>query len=179
MQESNITELLSDIPDWLLKQNLVGMGERQPKRPIPVVIRPWQQFPRHRCLPSTAWKRPDGNLNYADYRYWTGRRESVFQMRNCRFCNKVCFNDIEKKEHKEAGRDADGVTCGKKTDIICGYLAKDPMCVICDRQTSDRSWGIPICDGVCVEEWMFVTNRVFNAWEAAKKLAEKNGWQVK
>lgn len=86
-----------------------------------------------------------GPLHLNEYRFW----RSAGQDGMCRNCLAIVKGATERKEHQRK------FSC--TTTLLEAYelLLRDKKCVICDSDSSQTKWGIPLCKPMCVARWQF------------------------
>lgn len=131
--------------------------------------RSWDSMlPRHYHRNNNSAQAP-GNIPEDEYKYYAGDRDPSFGRAYCRWCLRWVDTDYLKTHRAQTN-------CAHMVDIVSALLHKDDLCVVCQKFTKSRRWGVPLCaaDAACVPRFKFEYN--FPAWMdsrwAAKKLPE-------
>jgi hypothetical protein len=94
----------------------------------------------------------DDKLKFAnwEYRFWAVELMNwTPQCAECRNCRKVFGNMTTRRKHP-AEHD-----CFRTLIGAYELLLRDKKCVICDKYTSAKAWGVPLCSTtVCMNTWM-------------------------
>ena len=171
---------------WRYYQSFGAFGQRFRKRPrvavLPVVPEPryptersssgpydWHPGPKGsnpRLVKRPDWNTPGGNLENQDYRFWIGAHDPKVKFSQCKACCLDSWSAEQRLEHKAIG-------CTKILVAAYKLLLRAMLCVICDAETSNTRWGVPICSPGCEERWKFAaTTGTCDALDKAVSLAE-------
>jgi hypothetical protein len=142
-----------EVPNWAVAlvagAGGVRLAKREKYRYIPKHVPIWQKhdglFRRNDVKRETL----EGNLDYNDFRYFSGSLNPGTNYARCRCCSETLFTHDTKeltKHLKEKG-------CAKRLVKAYTLLRKEKLCVVCDTITSKEIWGIPL-HLVCRETWM-------------------------
>lgn len=133
-------------PLWVLRQTILPYGSRLPKK------RPLWEPPKTSYIPAWGPQKGlislPGNLANDEYRYWIGIRSEKADWSTCRFCGASAQSKEARKEHKGSG-------CCKKLEQCYSFLLRDHLCVMCDKRTDSKKWGVPLCSEECETKWKF------------------------
>jgi hypothetical protein len=80
----------------------------------------------------------EGNLLFADYRFWVGQPAQASKYAICRCCGQMALGPYARKKHMEAS---------KCTDILVRaykILIQESLCVVCDVHSTYCLWGVPL-----------------------------------
>lgn len=102
----------------------------------------------------------EGNLLFGDYRYWYGMNNPCSQWSKCRACNFSAIGVEARKRHFA------NTSCGRITTDAIKELDEN-FCVVCEKRTYTKFWGIPLCAQGCKSAWMFNDYRNFDLWKSA------------
>lgn len=85
-----------------------------------------------------------------EYRFWAVELIAYQPISaECRNCNKLFFTSEARRKHPS---DHD---CFRTLIGAYELLLRDKRCVICDKVTSSKAWGVPLCLGSsCMNTWM-------------------------
>jgi hypothetical protein len=113
---------------------------------------------RHRVYESHSggFVEADGNLQQHEYRYYMGKREPVLWAK-CRFCYGVFLTRADRERHQNARG------CPKNLEAVYKLmLEKKAACVVCGAHVYNQSkWGVPMCNGPCINNWKFDQDNSF------------------
>lgn len=92
---------------------------------------------------------PRLEFDNAEYRFWgvdvVNNYPSVVV---CRCCGSSSFAKSFRDKHNE------DTGCFKKLIEAYRLLLLDMRCVMCDKQTNNTEWGVPLCkNGECIDQW--------------------------
>lgn len=160
---------------WQLKQICFPAGMHQPKRvpfkaiytpPIGIIHSAWSQFHGGNDFLSNR----KGNLDNDEYRLYMGDISPNSKHAQCRICSLSFYNIEDRKAHHKK------VGCYQlAVRAYCILLCKG-HCVICDKPTKGRKWGVPLCPGeaidTCIDRWKFYMLQPKNMREAIPNSAE-------
>lgn len=106
-------------------------------------------------------ERRAGNLLFTDYRYWWGYPNALSQYSRCRGCRAMVFGLVNRKLHFDQG------ACGRIVTEAIKTL-DDVYCVVCEKRSHEKVWGIPICSQECQNRWMYHdTSTKTTLWDLA------------
>jgi hypothetical protein len=159
------------IPRWLIHKVSYPQGYRLPKRTLLKNVAPadFVTYPKEdNYLGHNYNTRTHENIKYISVRHRVALTDKVFGFNNmeyrfwcaetsdihaisaiCRNCACAVFAPEKRQKHLEAE--------GCAIDLVKAYslLLRDMKCIVCDRQTKSKKWGIPICDEKdCLDEFM-------------------------
>jgi len=100
---------------------------------------------------------PDGNLVSNDeYRFWVGCVATNTGFSQCRCCKRIVHSGEERLAHKNTIKGQ--AACTTLLTVAYDRLALRNKCVVCESQTWNRRWGVPLCHAtMCIKRWMFDT----------------------
>lgn len=144
------------LPMWIIAART---GQGTSSRPAPRVRPNWEKEKRdwrwdqHRSktptvsdIKSTRLKAyNNGPLGLNEYRFW--RSAGTDGM--CRCCLAVVKGVDERRVHQR------NLSCTVKMTEAYKLLLRDRKCVVCDVETTQTKWGIPLCKAMCVARWQF------------------------
>lgn len=162
--------MLIQVPLSLSAGRLRPRGWRLPPRP-PQWVRP--QPPKVEVLrPTSPWvtsrkpsEAPSPTLLPPDaYRFWIGSRHTTTAW--CRACAAYTSTFAQRLQHMEEKK------C--TTTLVAAYklLLRDPVCVVCDKPTLTKHYGVPMCVS-CREPWQFDWHSMPKIREAIRLLGGK------
>jgi hypothetical protein len=100
-----------------------------------------------------------GNLPKGEYFQFIGSRVEASSWSLCRACHKHFWSIAARIDHKNG--------CGRRLQEAYSLLRKDLhrptgafLCAVCSQATQKTLWGVPLCEGRCVEMWMFGGDKV-------------------
>lgn len=111
---------------------------------------------------------PLGNLDKNGYRYWIGAEERTSRFSKCRACRMTLLSDEDRVAHTEKFK------CTVVLTDAFKLLLRDGRCVVCDSQTQNQRYGMPLCSNVCIKNWMFESKDMQAGLMQAVTLAAKN-----
>ena len=121
---------------------------------------------RHRIYEANSggFVEAPGNLLQHEYRYYIGKQEPVCWSK-CRFCYGV-FLDRASRERHHAARG-----CPKNLEAVYKLMnEKKAACVVCGAHVyNSAKWGVPMCNGPCINNWKFDMNNSFYLEEWKRK----------
>jgi hypothetical protein len=85
-----------------------------------------------------------------EYRFWAVELINYIpQCAECRNCRKVFGNVMTRRNHPSEH------DCFKILIGAYELLLKDKKCVVCDKYTHNKAWGVPLCaETKCRNTWM-------------------------
>lgn len=117
-----------------------------------VVPKVWTPLYGPGSASSSYQKREGDPLNGGDFRYWKAYRDSSYCLTSCRCCGSVFSYKEARKQHMSGeGR------CGARLEEAYKRLKRSKTCVICELETHQKTYGLPLCGKDCVDEWDYVT----------------------
>ena len=144
------------IPYWKLKQIFVPAGRRQgAARKRPVGVWPPRYKDTRLLLGSGEFEgrapaSAVGNLSNEEYRFWVGNKFGCAnEAATCRCCGRYLWSGEARKRHMEL------FGCTKSLVLAYNLLIAGRLCVACDKPTTTKKWGVPLCKGACEESWKF------------------------
>lgn len=111
---------------------------------------------------------PLGNLDKNAYRYWIGAEERGSRFSKCRACRMSMLSEEDRRIHTEAFK------CTVILTDAFKLLLRDGRCVVCDSQTQNQRYGMPLCSNYCIKNWMFESKDMQAGLMQAVTLAAKN-----
>ena len=159
------------VPWGIIEQVVHPKGRRLPSEPglFPVTdhdakYRPWTspRSPEKENLLQLVRKRHQegkisplrmGNLLNGDYREFQGSATVDSDFAVCRGCDVVCRTKIHRDMHRG--------TCKLTILDAIKLLGRDGLCAVCDKRTSTRMWGVPLCDTNCQTVWRYFIPKAF------------------
>lgn len=134
---------------------IVGSDSYTPPRPVSVRV---SSVPRRNVA---------GNLQNSDYRFWIGSPNDYSRMAFCRACGARTWSATDRKKHRdEAG-------CNDLLVKAYNRFNKWKRCVVCDRECSNRRWGVMLHTG-CIPDFMFDYTTQYSSLVAAIELTRLN-----
>lgn len=120
-----------------------------------------------------------GNLTNTEYQFWIGRpnKKDFFCM--CRFCFAPLAGKEMRELHKKFGlkESEQHTSCMKRLQVGYKKIFNSGKCVVCNKHTRTRRWGIPMCEGegqgTCTAIWMFTSRDYQQLDEVIGKLHER------
>ena len=158
------SELLTEIPDHLVRLICHSQGARSPKYPKYAAFSNAYSSNSDTCgalyktkrerknHPATPWV--GGNLAQNDYRFWRGWRNETAVSAFCRWCTFQAYDKPQRDTHFGAKENI----CTKALRTVYDYTRgiNPKYCFICGKKTPATRWGFPICDdNSCRESWQF------------------------
>lgn len=171
------------LPRWIITQRTMPYGVRLPKRPALIVA---SSYPpgdnswligedRLPMLPPKGSYIPleiKGVFEKWEYRFWAmvpvGNDRILAECRACGH-NENAIKTTVRQQHFQMGG------CTKKLCAAYNLLLRDSKCLICDKWTTQRKWGIPLCSSACMEAWC-TSEPTPKALAEALKLVGDEGW---
>lgn len=95
-------------------------------------------------------------LTETQYRYFHDGLDKSVPTANCRFCKALVYLPQGLELHK---RNTD---CRHRIDFLIEILARDHLCVMCERRSRRKRWGIPFCDDTCAEMFRAGSSEAWN-----------------
>jgi hypothetical protein len=163
--------VLNRVPWGIIEQVVHPKGRRLPseKGLFPITdhdakYRPWTspRTPEKENLLQLVRKRHQegkispqrmGNLLNGDYREFQGSATVDSDYSVCRGCDTVCRTKMARDLHRNS--------CKLTILDAIKLLGRDGLCAVCDKRTSTRMWGVPLCDTNCQTVWRYFTPKAF------------------
>lgn len=179
------------IPNWVLRTISLPYGARLPQAEEPPKAQNYTQFGGYSYSGLWQGRRSSkvqsymdfeqdeprglehgkvmaGNLLPHEYEFFAGSYYDASGFSVCRWCTATFYHGDRRKEHTRE------TECSQLIKKVGKLLCKDMKCVCCDKQTHQKSWGVPLCSPVCVARFKFRSGLGTSAYEAAKDLVEKS-----
>jgi hypothetical protein len=163
-------------PNWLLRLQFQPNGVWLPPKPVLPKLQPpsyWTPFKQNRSLPPWSQSASHGanrgivthmpltskpqsltgeayisaqSVSENEARFWAGVR-GAGGYSQCRACQRVCWGPSERLRHKNEYR------C--TVDLVEAYklLLRDRKCVVCDSETSEARYGVPLHMETCIQRF--------------------------
>lgn len=97
----------------------------------------------------------EGNLPREEYRWWIGAQMPVSSWAICRYCRQAHYGLEARRAHHVMTPLETGEFCKQLLMQAYRNLLQKARCVVCEKVTGSRIWGIPICGDSCERRWMY------------------------